>query len=93
MKLPINYNLCHWTTIKRAREEYVKIQNGKCYYCGNLLCDQPEKSVLNKCINKELFPENFFKWPTHLHHCHKTGMTIGAVHSYCNAVLWQYHGE
>jgi hypothetical protein len=29
----------------------------------------------------------------HLHHSHETGMTIGAVHARCNAVLWQYHGE
>jgi hypothetical protein len=28
-----------------------------------------------------------------LHHCHQTGLTIGAVHAKCNAVLWQYHGE
>jgi hypothetical protein len=40
-----------------------------------------------------LFPKNFLKWPVHLHHSHDTGMTIGAVHSYCNAVLWQYHNE
>ena len=36
---------------------------------------------------------NFFKWPVHLHHCHDTGMTTGAVHCYCNAVLWQYPGK
>ena len=44
-------------------------------------------------ITNSLFPPNFFKWPVHLHHSHDTGMTIGAVHARCNAVLWQYHGE
>jgi hypothetical protein len=29
----------------------------------------------------------------HLQHCHKTNMTEGAVHAYCNAVLWQYEGK
>lgn len=32
-------------------------------------------------------------YPVHLHHDHKTGLTIGAVHAKCNAVLWQYYGE
>jgi len=29
----------------------------------------------------------------HLHHNHETDMTEGAVHAYCNAVLWQYEGK
>lgn len=44
-------------------------------------------------VNMKLFPPNFFKHPVHLHHDHQTGMTIGAVHNHCNAVLWQYYGE
>jgi hypothetical protein len=40
-----------------------------------------------------LFPELFLKYPVHLHHSHVTGLTIGAVHAYCNAVLWVYHDE
>jgi len=44
-------------------------------------------------INENLFPPKFLNWPVHLHHDHKTGMTVGAVHSHCNAVLWQYHNE
>lgn len=93
MKLPINYNDAHWTVRKKAREAYIEQQGGRCYYCGELLSDPPSKKVLSKPIARILFPPNFFKWPIHLHHCHDTGMTIGAVHSTCNAVLWQYHGE
>jgi hypothetical protein len=49
--------------------------------------------ILKKDINLRLFPPNFLKYPIHLHHCHDTGMTIGAVHCHCNAVLWQYLGK
>jgi hypothetical protein len=48
---------------------------------------------MKKKINARLFPPNFFNWPVHLHHCHVTGLTIGAIHCHCNAVLWQYHGQ
>ena len=93
MKLPINYyNL---TSQKRrlVREEYVRRQDGMCSHCGNPLSGPATDDVMNKTINTKLFPSNFFKWPIHLHHCHTTGMTIGAIHCHCNAVLWQYHGE
>lgn len=93
MDLPINYDAAHFTVRKRAREEYVRQQEGKCYHCGCSLNGEPSKDILTKKINRSLFPKNFFKWPVHLHHNHDTGMTIGAVHNKCNAVLWQYHGE
>jgi len=93
MKLPVNYNDLHWTDRRTAREEYIKVQEGKCCHCGEMLTGKPPKSIRDKPINKELFPDNFFKWPIHLHHSHDTGLTIGAVHNYCNAVLWQYYGE
>ena len=31
--------------------------------------------------------------PIHLQHSHNTGVTEGAVHNYCNAVMWQYDGR
>lgn len=93
MKLPINYEQAHWSTRKKARDEYVRLQGGKCCHCGELLSGKPNPDIMSKKINRKLFPPNFFKWPVHLHHNHDTGMTIGAVHNRCNAVLWQYHGE
>lgn len=93
MKLPVNYNDISFSTRRLVREEYIKIQDGKCCYCQEPIDDKPSKEVLKKKIDKSLFPDTFFKWPIHLHHCHKTGMTIGAVHNKCNAVLWQYFGE
>lgn len=93
MKLPVNYNEIHFSERKKVREEYIKQQEGRCYFCNGDLNEEPSKKILKKKINKKLFPENFFKWPIHLHHSHETGMTIGVVHCFCNAILWQYYGE
>jgi len=90
MELPINYDKASSQERKAAREEYVKLQKGLCIHCGQELSKEPFKEMP---IKRRLFPPNFFKWPVHLHHDHKTGMTLGAIHSYCNALLWQYHGE
>ena len=90
MKLPIHYPTTHWAIRKKVREEYVKRQNNLCYHCGKPLDVKPKRT---RQITESLFPPNFMKWPIHLHHDHDTGMTIGAVHAYCNAVLWEYHGE
>lgn len=93
MKLPVNYRKTSINKRRLVREEYIKIQNNLCYYCKSSLSENPPKSILNKPIKRTLFPENFFKFPIHLHHSHETGMTIGAVHAQCNAILWQYHNE
>lgn len=92
MKLPINYAEATWAQRKQAREMYIEQQEGKCWYCGGLLEEYPPEEILKKRINWRLFPPNFKRYPV-LHHNHKTHMTIGSVHAYCNAVLWQYHGE
>ena len=41
-------------------------------------------------VDESMFPPNFFDHPVHLHHDKTTGMTVGAVHAYCNAVSFQY---
>lgn len=93
MNLPVNYDQLHWTQRKLVRERYIELQGGLCHHCGEPLSGKPSKDVSSKWINQRLFPKDFFKYPVHLHHSHDTGMTIGAVHNICNAVLWQYHGE
>ncbi len=93
MKLPVNYNKINFKERKLAREQYIEAQQGLCCHCNIFLHNPPPDTILDMGVNKRLFPKNFFKWPVHLHHNHKTGMTIGAVHHYCNAVLWQHHGE
>lgn len=93
MKLPVDYDNLSWIERRLVREEYIQLQKGKCYHCGELLSGDASREVMEKPINTRLFPDNFFRWPVHLHHSHETGMTIGAVHCHCNAVLWQYYGE
>lgn len=75
---------------RQRREQYVDEQKGLCYFCKTALKTTP---VRDRKITWRLFPPNFLKYPVHLHHCHKTDETIGAVHAYCNAVLWEHYGE
>jgi len=93
MDLPVNYEELEWKDRRAVREEYIKLQGGLCSHCKEPLSGEPSKEILEMKVNRKLFPENFFKWPVHLHHSHETGMTIGAIHSRCNAVLWEYNGE
>lgn len=89
-KLPIDYTKLTPKQRKEVREQYIKEQDGECFYCGCSLSESPPKEITDKPINWKLFPPNFLKYPIHLQHSHTTGMTEGAVHSYCNAVMWQY---
>lgn len=95
MELPVDYNKLDWRKGEKriVREEYERLQEGKCWYCNQPLSGPPADEVAAKPIHMSLFPPGFLKHPVHLHHCHNTGMTIGAVHAYCNAVLWEYDGE
>tara|TARA_Y100000310_G_scaffold307018_1_gene348743 strand:- start:32245 stop:32526 length:282 start_codon:yes stop_codon:yes gene_type:complete len=93
MELPINYDDAHWSVKKKAREQYVVEQNGLCCHCKCSLDEEAPSEITSMHIDWRAFPPFFLKHPIHLHHSHETGMTIGAVHNYCNAVLWQYHGE
>jgi hypothetical protein len=93
MNLPAHYPSLTWQERREVRTQYWANQGGACAHCGEHLTDEPRKDVRDAKINWRLFPPNFTKYPVHLHHCHKTGMTIGAIHARCNAWLWQYKGE
>jgi len=93
MILPQNYDDLKQHERNAVRKEYIKIQKGKCYHCGSDLEKSPCSSVRCLPITEKLFPPGFFNNPVHLHHDHVSGMTLGAVHCYCNAVLWEYYGE
>lgn len=93
MELPVYYDSIPRNERWKVRNEYVKQQKGRCYYCDCPLDGQPDKAVTSKKITERLFPPGFFDHPVHLHHDHNTGLTLGAVHNYCNAVLWEYYGE
>ena len=93
MKLPVNYDNLTPKEKQEVREEYVRLQKGKCYHCGNPLYGPPHETARNRKVKPKLYPKGFFNNPVHLHHNHNTGMTLGAVHCHCNAVLWEYYGE
>ena len=88
----VNYNELTQQERRSVREQYVKEQSGLCYFCKTPLTVRP---VMHPPINWNLFPRgrDFLRYPVHLHHDHNTGMTLGAVHAYCNGILWQYYGE
>jgi hypothetical protein len=91
--LPVEYNKLKSYEKKLVREQYIKAQNNLCYLCKMPLDGEPSDKIKSFDIKWKLFPPNFLKYPVHLHHSHKTGLTIGCVHALCNAVLWQYLGE
>jgi hypothetical protein len=90
---PVNYEILSKTERRIIRLAYVEDQKGLCYFCKNPLSGPPTLKVRLTTINKRLFPQWFFNNPVHLQHNHVTGMTEGAVHAKCNAVLWQYYGR
>lgn len=93
MKLPVDYTLLSPRERADVRAEYIKQQDGKCYWCKETLNLPPPKHITDHKIDWRIFPDNFLKWPIHIQHNHTTGMTEGAVHAYCNAVMFQYHGR
>lgn len=93
ISLPDHYPSASSARRRMVREQYQELQANRCYHCQRHLQDEPPKNIVFLDVNEELFPKGFFDHPVHLHHDHNTGMTIGAVHAWCNAVLWQFHGE
>ena len=95
MELPVIYHETAPADRRLVREEYVRRQDGLCYWCGELLSGEPSAHVKakKKHIQWRKFPPNFLRHPVHLQHCHDTGLTEGAVHALCNAVMWRFHGR
>jgi len=91
--LPVDYTKLNWKERKAVREQYVVEQDHKCFYCKTSLKLSAPTFITDKKIDWGLFPPHFLKHPIHLQHNHDTGMTEGAVHNYCNAVMWQYDGR
>jgi hypothetical protein len=90
---PILYSRADAKQRRAVREQYVKEQQGLCYWCKEPLVGPAPKHVTEKKINWRLFPPHFLKHPVHLQHNHDTDLTEGAVHAICNAVMWQYYGR
>ena len=91
--LPVDYTKLKPREKRAVREQYIHEQDGNCYWCQAKLTELPAMDSANKEIDWGLFPPGFMNNPIHLQHCHDTGMTEGAVHAKCNAVMWQYHNR
>ena len=91
--LPVDYTKLSPKEKKEVREQYIREQEGKCMYCKHDLDQLPPSNITDKKIFWRMFPPGFLDSPIHLQHCHLTNWTEGAVHAYCNAVLWQYKGR
>lgn len=92
-KLPVDYTKLEWRERKAVREQYVEEQGRMCMYCKCRLDQSAPEWITEKRIDWDMFPSGFMKYPVHLQHDHGTNMTEGAVHNYCNAVMWQYDGR
>jgi len=90
VQLPAKYDDLTSAQRRAAREQYIILQKSMCMFCGATLHQQPPKEFRNLPINWDLFPKGFLDYPVHLQHKHQTGMTEGAVHSFCNAFMWNY---
>jgi hypothetical protein len=92
-ELPADYKSMSREVRARVREEYARRQGGICPFCLQPLTGDPPPCVTRLPLSKMLWPPEFFRWPVHLHHDHRTGLTIGAYHARCNAVLACYLHE
>lgn len=101
-EIPEHYSMIELPTIyddltplqkANARHKYTKRQKNKCFYCLGSLSLDPPKNITDKPINLRKFPPGFLNHPIHLQHDHDTGLTEGAVHAYCNAVMFEYEGR
>lgn len=90
--LPLKYDDINIYERKHVRSQYIKEQSGLCFFCQSDLYIDPPESV-KRPIDWSLFPKGFMNYPIHLQHDHTTGMTEGAVHALCNAIMWQYLGK
>jgi len=90
---PLDYTKLSPRQRADVREQYEAEQNGDCFYCNAPLYEDPPKAILDTPVNLAMFPPGFLTHPVHLQHSHFTGMTEGAVHARCNAVMWQYEGR
>lgn len=93
LSIPAMYDALTWFERRTVREDYIILQKGLCWHCKEDIHAPPPKHITDLPLDQRYWPAEFLKHPIHLHHDHKTGLTIGSTHAYCNAVLAQYFGE
>lgn len=94
LTIPAMYDALTWFERRMVREEYIVRQGGRCYHCQQGLENDVSDDVKRHFpLDPRFWGPEFLKHPIHLHHDHNTGLTLGATHAYCNAILAQYYGE
>jgi hypothetical protein len=94
LTIPAYYDNLTWYERRLVREEYIVLQKGLCWACAQtLLHDVPDEVKERFPLDPRRWGPEFLKHPVHLHHDHRSGLTVGATHAYCNAILAQYYGE
>lgn len=105
LTLPMPYDELrrNWRKKRFVRDAYRAFQDDACCICGGLLApygDAPKKTrenleILEAVIGKgeAINLSKLQRWPTHLHHNHETGLTVGAAHGACNIWLWISEGK
>lgn len=94
LTIPAMYDALTWFERRTVREDYIILQKGACYWCkATLTSDTPLHLRERFPLDQRCWGPEFLKHPIHLHHCHRSGLTLGATHAYCNAILAQYYGE
>ena len=93
LELPARYSRCSPGERVLVREEYEHRQGGICPFCLQPLVSDPPPVIQRLPVDKVRWPPEFFKHPVHLHHIHRTDLTVGAYHARCNAVLAAYFQE
>lgn len=91
--LPTRYDDLTPEERQRVRDQYAREQGGLCPFCLQPLVADPPPVIQRLPVDAVRWPPAFFKWPQHLHHNHRTGLTIGTYHARCNAVLACYFNE
>lgn len=94
LQIPAMYDALTWVERRMVREEYIVLQKGACYWCKQTLLHDVSDDIKAKYpLDPRYWGPKFLEHPVHLHHDHNTGLTLGATHAYCNAILAQYYGE
>ena len=65
-KLPTVYRELTWQERRLVREQYIKEQKNKCFFCEESLGEEAPKRITDKKINWDYFPDNFLAYLSRL---------------------------
>lgn len=84
LELPTKYSSLTGERKSAVKEAYICLQRDRCWLCGDDLYDPPKFLVENPNYMPLCGNQLAEHSPLHLHHDHKTGLTLGVTHAECN---------